>query len=195
MTGLRILHGLPPDLRGDAARLYWQAFGPKLGRVMGPDHRALAYLDATIMPDHAMVALSDDGALIGIAGFKTARGTFAGGGFGDLRRCYGLPGAMWRGAALWCLSREVDNNRFLFDGIVVDRGARGRGVGTRLIESVAELAAAQGYRELRLEVIDTNIRARALYERLGFRAAGVHRMGPLRHLFGFDAAVTMVRAV
>jgi ribosomal protein S18 acetylase RimI-like enzyme len=195
MTGPRILHGLPPSLRGDAARLYWQAFGPKLGRVMGPDARAMAFLDATMMPDHAMVALSPDGALLGLAGFKTPAGAFAGGGFADLRRSYGLAGALWRGAALWCLAREVDNDRFLFDGICVDRAARGQGVGTRLIEAVADLAASRGYREMRLDVIDTNIRARALYERLGFRAAGVQRMGPLRHLFGFDAAVTMVRAI
>lgn len=195
MTGPRILHGLPDDLRADAARLYWQAFGPKLGRVMGPEARALAYLDATIMPDHAMVALSAQGGVLGIIGFKTANGAFAGGGFSDLRRCYGLPGAIWRGAAFRCLSQEVDNERFLIDGICVDRAARGQGVGTLLIEAIIAHAASRGYREVRLDVIDTNIRARALYERLGFRATEVQRMGPLRLLFGFNAAVTMVRSV
>ncbi len=29
--------GLPKTLRRDAARLYWQAFGPKLGMVLGPN--------------------------------------------------------------------------------------------------------------------------------------------------------------
>lgn len=193
--GCRIIHGLPEHLRHDAARLYWQAFGTKLGRVMGPEKLALAYLAATIRPDHAIVALSPDGMLLGLAGFKTHAGAFADGGFRDLRRCYGLAGAAWRAAALWCLSREVDNARFLIDGICVDPGARGRGFGTALIGAVAMLAAARGYAEMRLDVIDTNIRARALYERLGFRATAVHRLGPLRHLFGFDASVTMVRAV
>jgi ribosomal protein S18 acetylase RimI-like enzyme len=48
---------------------------------------------------------------------------------------------------------------------------------------------------LRLDVIDTNLRARALYERLGFRAVRSESLGPLRHLFGFQTAITMVRAL
>ncbi len=34
--------GLPEHLRAEAARLYWQAFGGKLGLVMGPEARAPA---------------------------------------------------------------------------------------------------------------------------------------------------------
>jgi RimJ/RimL family protein N-acetyltransferase len=44
-------------------------------------------------------------------------------------------------------------------------------------------------------VIDTNARARALYERLGFAAAGEAQIGPLRHIFGFRSATMMVRPV
>lgn len=194
-AGVRYAPGLPETLREDAARLYWQAFGAKLGRVMGPEAKALRWLTGAIMPDHAVVALSDDGQLLGLAGFRSSRGSFAMTDFATLARAYGPAGALWRWTALWCLTREVDNDRFLFDGICVVPGQRGRGVGTGLIAATADLAAARGYRELRLDVIDTNLRARALYERLGFRSAGVQRLGPLRHVFGFDAAVTMVRPV
>ncbi|QYK41850.1 MAG: GNAT family N-acetyltransferase [Paracoccaceae bacterium] len=193
--GWRILHGLPEGLRGEGARLYWQAFGPKLGRVMGPDDRALPFLARAIRTDHAVVALSADGRLLGLAGFRSPQGAFADTTLRDLIRGYGIFGGMWRAAALRLLAREIDNERFLFDGICVDRAARGQGVGTALIEAAADLAAGRGYGQLRLDVIDTNLRARALYERLGFRAAGVQRLGPLRHLFGFDTAITMVRAV
>ena len=41
-----IHHGLPDHLRHDAARLYWQAFGGKLGRVLGPERLAFALLVA-----------------------------------------------------------------------------------------------------------------------------------------------------
>jgi ribosomal protein S18 acetylase RimI-like enzyme len=194
-SGFRVVRGLPEGLRTAAARLYWQAFGAKLGRVMGPDVRAVGYLCATIRGDHALVALSPDGALMGLAGFRSPRGAFADGDLGDLMRAYGPAGGLWRGAALWCLSREVDNDRFLFDGICVDRAARGQGVGTALIAAAAALAAERGYAHLRLDVIDTNLRARALYERLGFRATATQRLGLLRYLFGFEAAVTMVRPV
>ncbi len=189
------MRGLPRGQRKAAAELYWQAFGGKLGRVLGPDPLALAFLDRVIRADHAIVALDPKGKLVGLAGFKTPKGAFAGGGFADLRAIYGLPGAVWRGFLLRLLGREIDNSRFLMDGICVQREARGEGVGSRLIEAICDEARARGYSEVRLDVVDTNWRARALYERLGFTVAGSERLGPLRHVFGFTSATLMVRPV
>jgi GNAT superfamily N-acetyltransferase len=153
--GMTIRHGLPPALRADAARLYWLAFGGKLGRVMGPETLAHRFLARVMRDDHAIVAL-DGTRLIGLVGFKTPQGAFAGGGFADLRAVYGA-GALWRGAALWMLSREVDNERFLLDGLCVDPAARGMGVGTALLAAIADEARARGYRGVRLDVVDTVI--------------------------------------
>ncbi len=50
--------------------------------------------------------------------------------------------------------------------------ARGRGISTLLLRSVAELAISIGRPELSLDVDETNTSARAVYERLGFRATG-----------------------
>jgi ribosomal protein S18 acetylase RimI-like enzyme len=190
-----VLRGLPRDLRPAAAVLYWQAFGGKLGAVLGPDDRALAFLNRVIRADHAIVALDDQGGLIGLAGFKTPQGAFAGGAFADLRAIYGLPGAIWRGSLLRLLGRDVENARFLMDGICVAREARGHGVGSLLIEAICDEGRARGYAEVRLDVIDTNWRARALYERLGFSVAGIEHLGPLRHVFGFASATKMVRRI
>jgi ribosomal protein S18 acetylase RimI-like enzyme len=192
---MRVVPGLPDALRPAAARLYWQAFGPKLGRIMGPDERACRFLERAIRSDHVLSALDEDGTLLGLIGFRTAAGAFAEGTPDQWRTVYGVAGAFWRAGVLRFLVREVDNDRFLIDGLCVAQAARGRGVGTALIEALAVRSASLGYRELRLDVIDTNVRARALYERLGFRAVRTESLGPLRHLFGFQAAVTMVRAL
>jgi ribosomal protein S18 acetylase RimI-like enzyme len=187
-------HGLPPDLRDAAARLYWQAFGGKLGRVLGPEPRALAFLDRVIRGDHAIVAV-EDGRLRGLIGFKTPQGAFAGGGMADLRAVYGPLGSLWRGALLRMLSRDLDPGRFLIDGICVAAEAQGHGIGSMLIEALCREARARGYREVRLDVIDTNWRARALYERQGFEAVKTEAMGALAHVFGFASATTMVRRI
>ena len=175
--------------------LYWQAFGGKLGRVMGPEPRALAYLLRVLRADHCICALSDSGDLLGIAGFKSPQGSFASGEPEDLRAIYGHVGAAWRSSLLRLLQTDIDNDRFLVDGICVARDQRGRGVGTALVAALMAEAVARGYPAIRLEVIDTNIRARALYERLGFSAWRSETLGPLRHVFGFSRAVTMVRSL
>ena len=187
--------GLPPSLRDQAAAIYWQAFGGKLGRVMGPDARAHAFLARVMRADHALVARDETGALLGLAGFKTPQGSFAGGSWTDMRAVYGLAGLAWRLPLLALLSREVDNDRFLLDGICVAPAARGLGVGSALMAAIEDEARARGYAYVRLDVIDTNWRARALYERLGYMGIKTAPLGPLRHVFGFDAAVTMVKPV
>lgn len=194
VQGFTIRHGLPPGSRADAARLYWDAFGPKLGRVLGPEARAMAFLDRAMQDDHCLAAVADDGTLLGVAGFKTPRGSFAGGTTADLYAVYGAVGGFWRAALIGMLSREVENRRFLMDGLCVARSARGQGVGRALIDAICAEAARRGHDEVRLDVVDTNQRARALYERVGFRAIRTEPIGALRHVFGFSAATTMVRA-
>lgn len=186
--------GLPLRHRAAAARLYWEAFGGKLGRVMGPEPRALAYLDRVMRGDHVITAVDGD-ELVGLAGFKTPTGAFAGGSWRDMRLVYGRSGALWRLALLSALQSEVDNDRFLIDGICVARAHRGQGIGGTLIEALCDEAARRGYPAIRLEVIDTNIRARSLYERLGFRTIKHDELGLLRHAFGFSSAATMVRDI
>ncbi|MFN4128711.1 MAG: GNAT family N-acetyltransferase [Paracoccaceae bacterium] len=192
---MQIQLGLPEHLRTQAADLYWQAFGGKLGRVMGPEPRAHAFLLRVLRADHCICAVSDDGQLLGIAGFKSPAGSFAGGEAQDLQAVYGRIGAAWRSSLLGLLQTDIDNDRFLIDGICVARDQRGRGIGSALMAALMAEASARGYGAIRLEVIDTNIRARALYERLGFAAGHIETIGPLRHVFGFSRAVTMVRAL
>lgn len=188
-----IFQGLTVAQRPEAARLYWEAFGGKLGRVLGPEDRARHFFQRVIRGDLCFAAVDETGRLIGIAGFKTPAGSFAGGNWADLVAVYGPWGGRWRGGLLWALSREVDNDRFLVDGICVARTHRGQGVGSLLLAALYREAADRGYRSIRLDVIRDNWRARALYERHGFLATRTESLGPLRYLFGFASSTTMVR--
>nr|WP_284454934.1 GNAT family N-acetyltransferase [Actinomadura madurae] len=91
--------------------------------------------------------------------------------------------------------RHPEPGQLVMDGIAVDAGIRGRGVGSLLIEEVAAVAAEQDCREIRLDVIDTNPRARALYGRRDFTAVRTERTPYLRGLLGFGAVTTMRRPV
>ena len=192
---LTIRQGFAEADRAEVAALYWQAFGPKLGRVLAPEPKALAFVARVMRADHALAAYDQAGRFLGAAGFKSRSGAFVGGRPGDLSAIYGWFGGRWRAVFLNLLARNVENERFLMDGLFVRYDCRGRGVGSALLQAVVAEAARRGYREVRLDVVDNNPRARALYERHGFRALSDAKLGLLRFVFGFDTSTAMVRPV
>ncbi|MCB5199913.1 GNAT family N-acetyltransferase [Loktanella sp. TSTF-M6] len=187
--------GLPASDRDAAATLYWQAFGQKLARVMGPDAKAMRYIIRVMRTDHVIAAHANDGTLLGVVGFKSRDGAFVDGTFHDLRAVYGWAGALWRAALLSLLERDIDNTRFLLDGLCVAPTARGQGIGSALLDAICTEARTRGYAKVRLDVIDTNPRARALYTRYGFRATNTQTIGPLSYIFGFTSSTTMVKTL
>lgn len=193
--GPSISTGFAEAERHRVAGLYWQAFGTKLGKVMGPEARATDFFVTVLNPDFALVARGADGGLLGLAGFKTAQGGLVGGSYGDMARVYGWIGAAWRVALLSVLEREVQPGVFQMDGIFVEASARGMGVGTALLQAVAQEAADRGLAQVQLDVIDINPRAQALYERVGFRAIKTEHTGLFGRVFGFASATRMARDV
>ena len=59
----QIEHGLRPEHRTRAAQGYWQAFSRKLRYPLGPETRAIAFIERALDPTHAISAVSSDGSL------------------------------------------------------------------------------------------------------------------------------------
>jgi [ribosomal protein S18]-alanine N-acetyltransferase len=72
--------------------------------------------------------------------------------------------------AFWRVAEQIHINN-----LAVRPELRGRGLGTRLLEGVIAGAARMGATQATLEVRRSNTAALALYERAGFRTAGVRR--------------------
>lgn len=192
-SSFTVMNGLLPEHHDPAAAAYWHAFSRKLRFPLGPSHKAIAFIGRTLDPDHAISAVSSRGDFLGVAGFKTPSGAFVGGTFADLARVYGTFSAMIRGLLVGTLERRCDDRTLLMDGIVVTPAARGMGVGTALLAAIEQHAVNLGLKQIRLDVIDTNPRARALYERQGYEARSVLSTGPFRGVFGFANATTMYK--
>ncbi len=186
---------LSPADRRAAAELYWLAFGSKLARVVGPTPKALAFIERVLDPAHVLVARDADGAVLGVAGFRTADGAFVGGGLADLCAVYGRAGGLWRAACLRLLVRDAAEEGIVVDGLSVRAGMRGQGIGTALLEALCVEAQARGYRAIRLDVVEENLRARALYERLGFTVRARRGGRFTRWLFDFGGFWVMVRTL
>ncbi|MGW2380994.1 GNAT family N-acetyltransferase [Streptomyces sp. NPDC001658] len=186
--------GVPAGAERRAAELYWDAFGRKLGPALNPPDKAVPFLAAHLNTDRAVCALLD-GRLVGLAGYQLDGRALTGGSASAVLRAYGHLRGLHRLLILALFERRPAPGQLVMDGIAVDPRLRGRGVGSLLIEEVAAVAAERDCREIRLDVIDVNPRARALYERRGFKAVRTEHTPCLRGLLGFGAVTTMRRPV
>ncbi|MEU9576503.1 GNAT family N-acetyltransferase [Streptomyces chilikensis] len=189
-----VRRGLPAGAERRAAELYWDAFGRKLGPALNPPDRAVPFIAAHLNADRAVCALLD-GRLVGLAGYQHGGRAFTGGSARAVLRAYGPLRGLHRLLLLALFERHPAPGQLVMDGIAVHPDVRGRGVGSLLIEEVAAVAAERDCREIRLDVIDTNPRARALYERRGFTPVRTEHTPYLRRLLGFGAVTTMRRPV
>jgi GNAT superfamily N-acetyltransferase len=87
---------------------------------------------------------------------------------------------------------EPNGSRFTLHGMFVEPAARGRGVGTALVDAVTGWARERGATELYLGVTSMNHAAIRLYHRCGFRPTGQRE--PLRHTPA-ETVLEMVRDV
>ncbi|MEU7073479.1 GNAT family N-acetyltransferase [Streptomyces narbonensis] len=194
MTTTVVRRGAPEGSAARVAALYWEAFGRKLGAALDPPDKARAFLAAHLRHDRAVTALVG-GEVAGVAGYQLDGRGLLGGGAGDVLSACGVLRGLHRVALLALLERRPARGELVMDGIAVDPGHRGAGIGTLLLREIAAVAAESGCRRIRLDVIDVNPRARALYERHGFTAVHTERTPYLRELMGFGAVTTMHRPV
>ena len=197
-AGYNIERGLPERLRRSAAEILDEAFGEKLTPVIRDRERRLAFLARTVRAGSCLVAL-DGEELLGLVCLNASRGEFKGAildteslGFADWRELLGVVGSI-RAAILLRLffTHTAKPDEVYIDFIAVSANARGRGLGAALLDEAWNAAREGGFEYVRLDVVDTNPRAQALYEREGYRVIHEERLGFLSRFTGFSAAYTM----
>lgn len=188
-----ISFGLPDRYRRRAAEIYWDAFERKFRPILKRE-RGVPLL-ARILDPHCAILAFDEDRLVGIAGLHIGSRQFVRWSYRPLIHEFGLVGGLIRGFFVNLANRPQRSGELLMDGLAVDASMRGRGVGSALLEAVCNYAQERGFSAVRLDVVDTNPRARQLYERQGFVPTETHQLPFLRNLLGFGAYTTMIKAV
>jgi ribosomal protein S18 acetylase RimI-like enzyme len=148
------------------AGLYLASFGRELTAVFG--RSAEEMVRRAVHPDTALIACIGNH-VVGFAALADRERRFVQPQPSDFHDVYG---PLMRRVRVWMWSRATTTPRsqqLLLEGLAIEPTARGMGVGTRLLEAVDERARDLGRTEIILEVIDANPRAKALYERHGYR--------------------------
>jgi ribosomal protein S18 acetylase RimI-like enzyme len=186
---INISLGLPSSAVQEVAALYFDIFPRKLGLVLGR-RKGVKIIAHHLNKDQIFVARAGD-KIVGIAGFK-----YDGIGLFELDKqafmeCYGPLIGRAR-AALWASVQTTPrSHQLLLEGLGVLPDRRSSGIGTMLLKAVDQRAMELGKTEVILEVTDTNTRAMALYERVGYRIV-VTKRNLMFRLAGFSAAHLML---
>lgn len=196
-AGLQITRGLTsPRQLSEAAQVFYGAFDLKLEHLIlfsRTREQSLRLLERGLCPENAFFALSE-GRVLGLAGLEEPGGrSFLDFSPDALQEEFGGLGALWRRAWLAAghLYLRPRAGELRIDSLAVAETARGLGIGTCLLERVFEYARLSAFRAVTLEVIDTNPRARALYERHGFAGYKEERYGPITARAGLGGAIYM----
>ena len=189
-----IIDHLPEAHIPAGVRLYYTGLEVKLRPAFGPIASALAVVPGSIHPTRCMTAFSE-GRLAGILGIHDQQGSFLEPSYGTMVRHYGQISGAFRTMLLMLLDHKTPPGDLYLDGIVVDPSLRGQGIGSALITAFEDRARDNGFATVSLEVIDTNPRARSLYERLGYQQVATHTMGPFSRLFGFRTTHRLTKSI
>lgn len=185
--------GIPETAKDTAAKLFHEAFGKKIALAVPEKEKQLKLINNSLLLDYAIGAFSGD-ELIGIAGFNTPNGSFTGGkiGLSGLIALLGFFRGIKAAIILSIYERKPKLGELVMDGISVNASARGQGIGSGLLKAIQAYATEQGYTSIRLDVINTNPRAKKLYERMGFEVVKTENFPLLQKHLGFSGSSTMI---
>jgi RimJ/RimL family protein N-acetyltransferase len=98
-------------------------------------------------------------------------------------------------ASLGCDRARRPREKHLCEfGVTVGRAFRGIGVGRAMLETLEVWARESGVEKIMLRVFDTNVRARGLYEKMGYVSEGVERRA-VKFLDEYVDAIRMAKFV
>jgi ribosomal protein S18 acetylase RimI-like enzyme len=187
---------LPDEFRMPAIQLYVRGLKEKLMPVLGKAEQAQRVLAKNIAPDQCLVAFYDQKP-VGLLSIQNQEKSLWNPTLKLLIEEYGLIGGIYRLAGLQLLHHKTNIGEWYVDGIVVTEEMRGLGIGSGLLSLLEKMARNKGIGLLSLEVIDTNPRAKLLYERHGFVENARKSIRPFHLIYGFPfrSAVVMVKTL
>ena len=193
--GYRILKGIPSLLIEQAVSIYYEAFSGKMNPLIGDEEKVVPFIKKTTDFNACFYAEVDE-RILGIAGIQDRENNFTKNiSFGYLAREFNFFRALLIRYVYGFKTAKIKEGVIRVDSIAVAQDARGKGVGTALLNEIFEYAREKGYREIKLEVINTNPEAKKLYERLGFKSVKEIRYGFITKRAGFTSEFIMSRRV
>lgn len=200
MEEIKITTKIERKHKVEIARLYFQAFTKKfhyLWLFTKKEEEAAFVLEKSINYQKGLYAIKDD-EVMGFVGLETGNEFYAPLKYSSFVEVFGKIGASWRYIAYGIyrlFHGEKRKEAIHIDPIVVSGQSRGMGIGTKLLEAVFEFAKKKKVDKVILEVVDTNPKAKKLYEKMGFCVVKEEKIPFFLQKAGFQKVLHMEKIV
>lgn len=187
---------LPDKYKVSALWLYLNALNDIFKPVLGDDDRAQEALIRDLDTQHCLIATCNQKP-VGILGVGNRKGSFLNPTLKTMVGVYGAIQGTLRLCGLALLHHPTKPGEFYVEGVAVSEEMRGQGIGSRLFSQLEKMVLKKGAGTISLEVVDTNPKAKALYERLGFRAIKQKKIWPVNWFikFNFRSTTFMIKKI
>jgi len=173
-----------------ALDIYYFAFRRKIRALIKIKEKALAIHKKSLNSDRVLYALSGS-RVVGVLGLHYDNKNFMEIKYKYLREHFNPIQSYFIYFIYKIMSPKLNSDVIRIDSIAVDEDIRGKGIGSLLIKKVFEFAKDKGFKEIILEVVDTNPKAKKLYERLGFKEKKQVKFYFTQRVAGFSSEFIM----
>ncbi len=177
----------------ELAVIVYEGFEAKITALGIQKEAAIEIIVNSVVPDSAFFAYQGN-RLAGVAGVETTSGGF----FTFHLREFWKRFNLFKSIAYYLLlnfDNGLSKDELKIESLAVSKEMRGQGIGTKLIRRVEQFATERGYSFLSLNVVDTNVVARKLYEKIGFEIVETKQLGFLTRRAGFTSVHTMQKRI
>ena len=187
---IEIADSINKNQRIRTIEILYYAFEQKIRALIKSKEKALAIYNKSLKNDQVFYALLD-GNVVGFIGMHYENKTFLEFKYRNLRKYFNPLQSYFIYRIYKLTSPKIKDDVLRIASIAVDKSVRSLGIGTQLINKVFGFAKNKGFKEVILEVVNTNPKAKALYERIGFKEKKIVRYYFLTRSAGFSSEYIM----
>ncbi len=182
---MEIKFGLDEKYKEQMVELFFETLGEKVIPVLGNGIKSRKLYCNNIDLEKCIFAVENN-TVLGFLAFQNSEGNFFDFGLREIISIYGPIKGFIKALILSTWEHKVSAGEIYIDSLAVNESARGKKIGTKLIDCIENYAKQNNYKKITLDVIGINIRAKKLYERIGFKVTKEQNIYPLNKLMGVN---------
>lgn len=184
---IEIKFGIPKNKQIDIANILYENFQDKSKMFFGNKKKAITLIASTLENDRIFVAVKDK-EVVGYAGLQCQKKSFSNPTLTKIVTIYGLLTFRTLPFLIVSLFNRPKYYQLHLESLAVTKKEQGKGIGTRLLNATINYAKENNFSQIKLEVIQTNPKAKELYQKLGFKTSKITQIPyPFSYIMGFNS--------